>query len=472
MATAIRQMTMVQTEPRSIAPEGRPASNCRRGWPALPAPHLRYYFGENDPRLDAMPHPCAVPLSDGKPRLILRRGVQLAVVALAAGIALYAVGVDLLPSSGAAEPSPAGGARPRWVEAAPATSASAPGPRASPERTLTVLGAGDVLIHPRVWQQAQRDSDAGGFDFFPMFRPVSKTISGADLALCHLETPLAAPEGPFEGFPTFNAPPQVLRGVTQAGFDGCSTASNHSIDKGEAGVVRTIEAFDAAGLGHTGTSRSAAEAQTPKIYRVQGVKVAHLAYTSGFNGLSRPPGREWLANRIEPDKIIAMAKRARDAGAEIVVLSLHWGTEYQHEPDTDQRNLARVLLASPDIDVILGHHAHVVQPIEKIGGKWVVYGMGNQLARHAEPVNENREGIMARVTFTEEAPKRWKATTIEAIPTWAQLAPDIRLIEPGRVLADPTTPASQRDTCQGVMDRIRRHLFTRGAQKAGLVVAG
>ncbi len=379
-------------------------------------------------------------------------------VALVAGIALHAAGVDLLPSPGAAEPL-------RWAEAAPAS-----GQSPTPERTVTVLGAGDVLIHPEVWQQAERDSGAGRFDFFPMFRPVSETISGADLALCHLETPLAAPGGPFAGYPAFSAPPQVLQGVKKAGFDGCSTASNHSIDKGEAGVLRTIEAFDAAGLGHTGTSRSAAQANTPKIYPVRGVKVAHLSYTSGFNGLNRPPGKEWLANRIEPARIIAMAKRARDAGAEIVVLSLHWGTEYQHEPDAGQRDLARVLLASPHIDAILGHHAHVVQPIEKIGGKWVVYGMGNQLARHAEPIDENREGIMARLTFTEQAPQRWKVTTIEAIPTWTELAPDLRLLEPARVLADPATPAARRRTCQAAMDRIRGHLFTRGAEKAGLVV--
>ncbi len=388
---------------------------------------------------------------------------MLAVVALAAGIALHAAGVDLLPSSAA---------RARWVEATPVASAPAPGARPASKRTLTVLGAGDVLIHPEVWQQAQRDAGAGGFDFFPMFRPVSKTVAGADLALCHMETPLAAPGGPFAGYPAFSAPPQVLQGVKRAGFDGCSTASNHSIDKGEAGVVRTIEAFDAAGLGHTGTFRSAAEASTPKIYPVRGVKVAHLSYALGFNGLNRPAGKEWLANRIEPAKILAMAKRARQAGAEIVVLSMHWGTEYQHEPNADQRDVAKVLLASPDIDAILGHHAHVVQPIEKIGGKWVVYGMGNQLARHSQPIDENREGIMARLTFTEEAPKRWKVTTIEAIPTWVELAPDVRLVEPVRVLADPTTTAARRSTCEAVLDRIREHLFTRGARKAGLVVAG
>lgn len=403
-----------------------------------------------------------MPLWDGK----RRRVGLLAAAALVACLVLVAFAAGWLPSPRSGTPAPADRSPAEWVEGKPATGGPAP------DRTLTVLGAGDVLVHPEVWEQARRDSATGGFDFFPMFEQVSQTISGADLAICHLETPLAGPDGPFAGFPSFNAPPQVLQGLKQAGFDGCSTASNHSIDRGEAGVFRTIEAFEAAKLGHTGTSRSAAEADTPKVYTVRGVKVAHLSYTAGFNGLSRPPGKEWLANRIEPDKIIKMAKRARDAGAEIVVLSLHWGTEYQHEPNSDQRDLAPTLLGSPHIDAILGHHAHVVQPIERIGDKWAVYGMGNQLARHAEPIDDNREGIMARLTFTEEAPRRWKVTSIEAIPTWVDIAPDIRLIEPSRVLADPTIPASRRSTCQGVMDRIRGYVFSRGAQQAGLVLAG
>jgi Bacterial capsule synthesis protein PGA_cap len=398
-------------------------------------------------------------------RLSRRRRSQLVAVALVAGLAFVALGAGWLASPRSAPPT--------FPFKTPAERAGAGAATSAParDRTLTVLGAGDVLVHPPVWQQARRDSTTGGFNFFPMFQPVSQTISGAGLAICHLETPLARPDGPFEGFPTFNVPPQVLQGVKQAGYDGCSTASNHSIDKGEAGVVRTIDAFDAAKLGHTGTFRGAEQANTPMLYTVHGVKVAHLAYTLHFNGLSRPPGKEWLANRIEPDKVIGMAKRARDAGAEIVVLSLHWGTEYQHEPDADQQNLARQILASPHIDVILGHHAHVVQPIEQIGGKWVVYGMGNELARHAEPINDNREGIMARVTFTEQAPKRWKVTKIEAIPTWVDLEPDIRLVELSRAIADPRTPESRRSTYRAAMDRIRGYLFSRGAQQAGLVLA-
>ena len=406
-----------------------------------------------------------MPVWEGDGRLSRRRG-RLLVVALVAGIAVVAFGVGWLPFPHSAPSAPPGRVPAVRSAATPATS-----PPTGP-RTLTVLGAGDVLVHPAVWQQARRDAPAGGFNFLPMFQRVSPTISAADLALCHLETPLAAPDGPFEGFPTFSVPPQVLQGVKQAGYDGCSTASNHSIDQGEAGVVRTIDAFDAAKLGHTGTLRSADQANTPMMYTVHGVNVAHLAYTLNFNGLRLPSGKQWLANRIVPAKVIDMAKRARAAGAEIVVVSLHWGTEYHHEPDADQQNWARQIIASPYVDVILGHHAHVVQPIEQIGGKWVVYGMGNELARHATPTNDNREGIMARVTFTEQAAKRWKVTKIEAIPTWIDLAPDIRVIELSRALADPRTPESRRSTYRAATDRIRRYLFSRGALQAGLVVAG
>ena len=382
------------------------------------------------------------------------------------GIAFVVIGLGWLSLPRSTPPTDVDQRAAGRVPGAPAQSTPADG-----RRTLTILGAGDVLVHPPVWQQARRDSTTGGFDFFPMFKHVSQTISGADLAICHMETTLASPDGPFEGFPAFNVPPQVLQGVKQAGFDACSTGSNHAIDHGEAGVLRAIEAFDAAKLGHTGTFRSPDQANTPTIYVVRGVKVAHLSYSAHFDGRTRPSGMEWLANLIEPSKIIDMAKRAREAGAEIVLLSLHWGTEYQHEPDLNQLTWGRELIASPYIDVILGHHAHVVQPIEQVGGKWVVYGMGNELAQHAKPINDNREGIMARLTLTEEAARRWRVTKIEAIPTWVDLDPDIRLIELSRALADPRVPDDQRRIYQAAMDRIRRHLQSRNAQQSGLVLA-
>jgi poly-gamma-glutamate capsule biosynthesis protein CapA/YwtB (metallophosphatase superfamily) len=338
-------------------------------------------------------------------------------------------------------------------------------------RQLTLLFAGDVLVHMAVADQARADAGRAGrkgYDFFPLFRGVSRRVSGADLALCHLETPVGEPAGPFAGYPLFNAPPQVVDGIRRAGYDGCSVASNHALDQGERGVVRTIRELEAAGLGHAGSARNPREAATPRIYDRSGIRVGHLSYSMSFNGLRPPPGKTWLANRIEPATVLAAARRARAAGADVVVLSLHWGTEYRHEPDAAQRRWARQLIASPDIDLIVGHHAHVVQPFQRYGDKWVVFGMGNHLARQRAAAT--REGVMARVTITEVTPGRWRTTRIEAIPTWTEFVPAIRLVDLPAALATPTLPPDRRRVYQAAYDHVRRVVAVDGAVRAGLVV--
>ncbi|SBT50947.1 poly-gamma-glutamate synthesis protein (capsule biosynthesis protein) [Micromonospora auratinigra] len=353
-----------------------------------------------------------------------------------------------------------------------------PKPRrdASGRRLFTVLGAGDILIHPELTSQARRDAERGGhpgdLDYNPLFQQVRPTVSEADLAICHLETPLAPPNGPFIGFPKFSVPPQIVDAIRGTGFDACSTSSNHTIDQGEQGVRRTLDALDAAKIRHTGSARTQREALTPAIYVKNGVKVGHLAYALHFNGLKRPAGKEWMANLIEPRKILAAAARLRAAGAEIVVLSLHWGTEYVNQPDADQEKWVRPLITSPDIDLILGHHAHVVQPVQKFGADWVAFGMGNQVARHAEPIFANREGALTRFTFTEVAPKKWRITLAEAIPVWMDLNPDARLVDLPVALADRATPPGRRVIYQAALDRIRGHLLAKGGGEAGLKVLG
>jgi poly-gamma-glutamate synthesis protein (capsule biosynthesis protein) len=263
------------------------------------------------------------------------------------------------------------------------------------------------------------------------------------------------------------------------GYDTCSTASNHTLDQGEAGVTRTIDALAAARLGWAGSARSAADAATPVVREValddgRTVQVGHLSYTFGFNGLSPPPGKEWVANRIDADRIVAEAVAARAAGAEIVVLSLHWGTEYQVDPDSEQLDLADRLADSREINLILGHHAHVVQPVEKLGNTWVVYGLGNQLARHAEVIDGQREGALARVTFTERE-SGWAVTAIEAVPTWVAMEPEIRLVDLPAALAGPApagTAREERATYLAAYERITESLLRRGADQDGLVVRG
>jgi sugar phosphate isomerase/epimerase len=341
-------------------------------------------------------------------------------------------------------------------------------------RTVTVLGSGDVLIHPPLWQQAAADARAAGragYDFAPIYAGIAQVTRAADLSICELETPLAPPQGPFAGWPNFNAPPQVLTALKAAGYDSCTTASNHTLDQGYAGVARTLDELDAAGLKHTGSARSAAEASRPLIITTAtGVRVAQLAFAFGFNGIALPANQPWLANTIDVPAILTAAHRAKRAGADIVVLSLHWGTEYDHGATAEQAAQADRLLASPDIDVILGDHAHVVQPFQKLHGKWVAYCMGNQISRHEKPINDNREGVMPRFTFTEVSPHHFVITRAEAIATWMEFSPRLRLVELRSGIADPRTAAGTRDGYRAALARITGYLDSLGARRDGLVV--
>jgi poly-gamma-glutamate capsule biosynthesis protein CapA/YwtB (metallophosphatase superfamily) len=339
---------------------------------------------------------------------------------------------------------------------------------------VTVLGSGDVLIHPPLWEQARADAKAAGqkgYDFGPMYASIAPDVAKADLAICEMESPLAPPEGPFTGWPEFTSPPQVLKALVDVGYDSCTTASNHSIDEGYDGVKRTLDEIDAAGLKHTGSARSADEAAKPLIVTMaNGVRVAQLAYSFGFNGLSRPAGQEWLANLTNVPDILAAAHRAKKAGADIVVLSMHWGIEYALQPSSEQTEQAHQLLASPDIDLILGDHPHVVEPAERIDHKWVIYSMGNQISRHADPVLVSREGAMPMFTFTEVRPGRFRVTHARVIPTLMTLAPALRLIDLPLAIADPGTSEADRFAYRSAAADIRQVLDSLGAAADGLIV--
>jgi poly-gamma-glutamate synthesis protein (capsule biosynthesis protein) len=336
-------------------------------------------------------------------------------------------------------------------------------------RTATILGSGDVLVHPPLWVQAHRDAHGNGYDFGPMYASIKPDVESADLATCEMETPLAKPSGPFIGWPTFDAPPQVLTALTGVGYRTCTTASNHSIDQGYAGVKRTLDELDAAGLRHTGSARSSREASQPLIVTLpNGVKIGQLAYSFGFNGIPVPAGEPWIANLIDIPRILADAKRIKTAGADIVVVSLHWGIEYDHLATQEQLDQAHALLRSPHIDLILGDHTHVVQPAQRIDGKWVFYCMGNQISRHADPIAEGREGLMPLVTFTEVRPHHFRTTLAEAIPTWMEDEPKLRLVDLPRALSSGGLTATQRSADEAAQRAIVTYLDAYGAVRDGL----
>src|SRR4051812_48941051 len=397
-------------------------------------------------------------------------------------MALAALGVAVLPGCG---PAPTG--HPAATTSGPAatttgTAATTSGPAATTTGTattttgtattttsaapasLTVVATGDVLIHQDgalvAGAAAAGQAHGIGYDFSGVFAPVAPLISAADLAICHLETPLAAPEGPFSGYPSFDVQPQIADALAGAGYDDCSTASNHSMDAGFPGLVRTLNTLDAAGIGHSGTFRSAAEAQTPHILTVHGVKVADLAFTYGLNGIPEPGDKPWAVDDFDPAGpqvagMLTEAHAARAAGAQIVIASVHCCTEYTTDPTAAQVAIATALLASPDVDLVVGHHAHVVQPVERIGGKWVAYGLGNEIAEQTLP--GTRDSVIARFTFTRGPDGHYTVRTAEAIPTAIQPAGDGLAVVP----THPGDPSYQRVT--DVVDR-------RGAADAGLLI--
>ncbi|MBW3546727.1 MAG: CapA family protein [Actinobacteria bacterium] len=301
-------------------------------------------------------------------------------------------------------------------------------------RRLTLAAVGDILVHRPVIASAQAYAGGGGYVFDPMFDEVREAISAADLAICHQETPISADDSDLSrsGTLSFNAPRQIASALRNAGFRACDTASNHTWDRGLAGVEQTLDVLDQAGIGHKGSARNADEAAHPPIYEVNGVKIGHLAfsytiYNEAGPNTKAPPEAPWLASMLWPlqgaQGILAQAHSVKERGAEFVVISMHWGSEYVHEPSAEQRQLARDLLASPDVDLILGHHAHVVQPCEKIGNEYVSYGMGNFLSNQSptqEPTLrvDTQDGSIVTYTIEEVAPGRLETTQMTYVPTW------------------------------------------------------
>jgi poly-gamma-glutamate synthesis protein (capsule biosynthesis protein) len=277
---------------------------------------------------------------------------------------------------------------------------AAPSASAAETRDITIAVSGDMLVHEAVWRQAAAYADGDGYDFRPMMRRVRPLIAGADLAFCHVETPLTARTTAPTAFPVFSTPPALATAIRRAGFDACSTASNHSLDQGPAGVAATLRALDASHVRHAGSARSAREARRPLILETaSGVRVALLAFTQVTNG--QVPDPAWRVNDIGSDArpILAQARQARRLGADVVVVNLHWGVELQHEPTGEQAALARKLGSSGLITAIVGQHAHVVQPIRRAGGALVLFGEGNLLSGQAKAAEfglpaETQDGLI------------------------------------------------------------------------------
>ena len=317
-------------------------------------------------------------------------------------------------------------------------SAALPAKRLTPPlRSFSLIATGDILTESPVNFNAALAAGPGErFDYAPLFAPITAMIASADISICHMEMPIGGPgerpgvygRSPFGGN-LILAPHEIASGLQRAGFDRCSTASNHSYDLGGSGVASTLAALDSVGMTHVGTARSPSESDGA-IVTVNGVRLAHLSYTRYSNTVL--PSDPWRVNfAATPAQVASDVNAARAAGAEVVVVSLHLSKEMSPAPAPDDRQFVTDLTALSRIDLIVEHGPHVIQPVERVNGTWVYWSIGNFISGMGIPSTgryadlRTLDGLAATARFTETVPGTF---TVEPWPVLLCLEPFTRRV--------------------------------------------
>ena len=267
--------------------------------------------------------------------------------------------------------------------------------------TVDLMFVGDAMQHaPQITAAEQAD---GTYNYSPCFQYLTDDIQWADLAVVNLECPLAGK--PYTGYPCFSAPDSYAVQLRDVGFDLFLTANNHCLDRRDKGLVRTCQTLDSLGIPHIGTYPNIAERnqRMPYIVNVKGIKIAFLDYTYGTNGI--PIQGSVIVDFIDQQSIADDIALARERGADAICVNLHWGIEYQLKPVASQLTLADWLVTQ-GVDLIIGGHPHVVEPMEMRYSKeydknvLLVYSMGNFISNQSDI--DTRGGAMVKVSLRKE----------------------------------------------------------------------
>lgn len=264
--------------------------------------------------------------------------------------------------------------------------------------TAKVFMVGDALIHSAVYEDA-RQSD-GTYDFTPMLSAIKPISSKYDLAYYNQETILGGKDLGYSNYPRFNSPQEVGDAFVDAGFNLVSLATNHTMDKGEQGVLNSVAYWKTkSGVVSSGQWSSDEERNQSiaTIHEVNNIKYAFISYTIWTNGLSTPTGKEYLNNLYSEEKAKADIEAVRDK-VDFVIVAMHWGTEYSFKVDAKQEEIANYL-SSLGVDLIIGAHPHVIQTVEYINNKktFVVYSLGNFISDQND--TDNFTGLAFEVTL-------------------------------------------------------------------------
>lgn len=371
------------------------------------------------------------------------------------------------------------------VSTEPETPVRAAAPIAPPTpqpytKEAKLVAVGDILMHMALTRSGY-NPQKNTYNFDPFFKEVKPIISTGDWAIANLETTLAGPELGYSEFPLFNAPAEIVNAAKGVGFNVLTTANNHALDKGEQGVLNTIKNIRSRGMASTGTAASPQEAEKILMLTKNEISMAILAYSYSTNGMPIPQGKNYLISLINEPKIIQDIARAKQQGADLVTICLHFGDEYQRYPNDEQKRLVRNLIQA-GADIILGSHPHVVQPYQvlKVTGKdgkprtgVAIYSMGNFIAYQLGHYKDL--GVIFTVKVRKHFPdKTIEITNVEAIPTYTQNyylngKLNFRTLPIEAVVTrpkDPLLPASKYPVLKQQLSDMKRHLALFGGSKA------
>lgn len=286
---------------------------------------------------------------------------------------------------------------------------------------ITITVVGDLMCHSPQFQYAQVSRDS--FDFLPVYRNVVSLLQSSDFTFGNLETVTAGREsGGYSGYPFFNTPSSFINALDESGFDLLVTANNHSLDRSEKGVLKTIDEIKKRNLNYVGTYKSKQDRDSIRIFNIKGISVAILAYSYGTNGNPIPAGKEYLINLIDEKVIENDILTSKSLGADIVIVHLHYGEEYKREPVKSQLQIVNKIIDF-GADIIIGGHPHVLQPIQffktnnsKLDTGFVAYSMGNFISNQRKRFTD--AGIILTIKINILADNRFEIEEVNYVPTW------------------------------------------------------
>ncbi|HHV27560.1 CapA family protein [Anaerosalibacter bizertensis] len=294
-----------------------------------------------------------------------------------------------------------------------------------PNATATILAAGDVMFHsPQI--RGAYDETTGTYDFKENFKYIKKYVDSADLALANFETTTAGEERGFQGYPNFNSPEESIEALKDSGFDILSTANNHTLDQGKDGLLKTIDTIKKYDLKNVGTYKE--PEQHILIEKVNDIDIGILSYTYGCNGMEHTLTDEelkYMVNIIDEDKIKNDIYKIKEKGADLVIMFIHWGNEYEMEPNEEQIELGKKM-TEWGVDIVFGSHPHVIQKSEIIQSngedKFIIYSLGNFLSnQRRESINNKytEDGVMVNIEVEKDfSNNKTIIKNVEYIPTW------------------------------------------------------